>query len=682
MKQIPRIPKLTALPKPTLPLGQAALAFLLSAARLGGAHVPFGLGMISAAGAKLPGLFCLLGAAVGAWAFLDFQTALRYLASGILIFSVNTAFYDTKIYTRPFFRSLASVAATAVVQFLYLLERGAASLVVFALSLAVQALAADLFQSFFTRQPDPVRRRKGWLLLSGALCLALVPVQTVTGFSLGRALLSLPLLLSVSLYTPTQSAVVGFCAGLAAELVGAQPTALYGVLCGCGCAAACLLKPYRLPGALAYCLFAPLTAVLLGADGVLTCLWEAQGGAVLFLLLPRKLVPADAAEPSRHPAAPRRTPETSTPLKGQLEQSAAAFRDLYDCFFRGTSPAPPENPSVIFDHAAAQVCRSCVLCSSCWQQNYNTTYNAFNDACPHLLRRGQAQAQDFPLYFTSRCVHLQDFLSAVNTELRAFLLRRQYHQRLSQTRQMAQEQYAQLGDLLSGAAAAAEAMSTAHPLGYRIGSALRPREGGSVCGDQLAVFEVGSTVYLLLSDGMGSGENAHREAAMTVRLLQQFLKAGIDPAPALKTLNAALALRGESGGGFTTIDLLALNRSSGSGELYKYGAAPSYLKRSGSVSRFTASSLPAGLQTDSQTPAYTRLSLPGSSFFVMISDGIADENDDEWLQNLLAGWSGNDPSALTSLILSESRTRRGLQDDCAVLVLYLPGPEKGGRTQV
>ena len=134
MKQIPRIPKLTALPKPTLPLGQAALAFLLSAARLGGAHVPFGLGMISAAGAKLPGLFCLLGAAVGAWAFLDFQTALRYLASGILIFSVNTAFYDTKIYTRPFFRSLASVAATAVVQFLYLLERGAASLVVFALS--------------------------------------------------------------------------------------------------------------------------------------------------------------------------------------------------------------------------------------------------------------------------------------------------------------------------------------------------------------------------------------------------------------------------------------------------------------------------------------------------------------------------------------------------------------------
>ena len=69
-------------------------------------------------------------------------------------------------------------------------------------------------------------------------------------------------------------------------------------------------------------------------------------------------------------------------------------------------------------------------------------------------------------------------------------------------------------------------------------------------------------MYLLLSDGMGSGEAAHREAAMTVRLLRQFLEAGIEPGPALKTLNTALSLRGESGGGFTTIDLLALQRAS------------------------------------------------------------------------------------------------------------------------
>ena len=217
-------------------------------------------------------------------------------------------------------------------------------------------------------------------------------------------------------------------------------------------------------------------------------------------------------------------------------------------------------------------------------------------------------------------------------------------------------------------------------MGYRIGSSLRPKEGQQLCGDHLATFEVGSTLYLLLSDGMGSGESAHRESAMTARLLQQFLTAGIDPGPALKTLNGAMRLRSEDGGGFTTIDLLALQRTSGTATVYKYGAAPSYVKRTGSVSRITGQSLPAGLQGD--PPEVTRLHLPAGSYFVMISDGIADETNDEWLQNLLAGWQGRDVNALVSLILSESRTRKGLSDDCAVLILQLPMPGENEKTQV
>ena len=159
---------------------------------------------------------------------------------------------------------------------------------------------------------------------------------------------------------------------------------------------------------------------------------------------------------------------------------------------------------------------------------------------------------------------------------------------------------------------------------------------------------------------------------MTVRLLRQFLEAGIEPGPALKTLNTALSLRGESGGGFTTIDLLALQRASGQAALYKYGAAPSYPKRSGSVSRYTGQSLPAGLQAVREAPECTRLQLTAGSFFVMVSDA----GNDEWLQNLLAGWSGRDANALVSLILAESRGRKGLEDDCAVLVLHLSSGEK------
>ena len=356
---------------------------------------------------------------------------------------------------------------------------------------------------------------------------------------------------------------------------------------------------------------------------------------------------------------------------------AAALRALYDSFFRGTEPPAAENPSVLFNRAADRVCRNCVLREDCWQSHYTDTYNAFNDACPQLLRRGRAEPEDFPLHFATRCVHFPALLAAIDRETHDYLLRRQYRQRLEHAQRQAREQYACLSELLDGAQPAAQAASW-QPIGYRVSSTLRPREGNRLCGDQVDVFEVGASVYLLLCDGMGSGEEAHREAALTVRLLRQFLEAGIQPAPALKTLNTAMALRGQQGGGYSTIDLAELQREESVVSLFKYGAAPSYLKRGGTVRRICATDPPAGLSDTALPPDRLNLTVQAGDYLVLVSDGIADEKSDEWLLNLLAGWSGNGPDALTRLILSESRSRKGLVDDCAVVVLELP---RGGENR-
>ena len=192
-------------------------------------------------------------------------------------------------------------------------------------------------------------------------------------------------------------------------------------------------------------------------------------------------------------------------------------------------------------------------------------------------------------------------------------------------------------------------------------------------GDSAAHFETeDGTLCLLLSDGMGCGEAAQRESSMAVRLLERFLRAGIDAPPALKTLNSALSLRAESTDSFTTVDLLTLSLQTLEGELYKYGAAPSYLKRGGTVRRVTCSCLPAGLQEGSPPPEATHIKLSPGCFFVMLSDGVADSLDDEWLQNLLAGWEGHDPQQLVAAILADSMEKRGGTDDAGVLALYIP----------
>jgi stage II sporulation protein E len=205
---------------------------------------------------------------------------------------------------------------------------------------------------------------------------------------------------------------------------------------------------------------------------------------------------------------------------------------------------------------------------------------------------------------------------------------------------------------------------------------LRPKEGETVCGDTVVSFQTDQgTWFLLLADGMGSGEAARKESALTCRLLRQFLEAGIEPEAALKTLNSAMALRGAETGSFTTIDLCVFDPATGEAAFYKYGAAPSYLKKGGAVRRVTGASLPAGLRGAPAPPDITRVRLEPGGFVVMVSDGVADPTRDEWLQDLLAGWQGEDPQTLAGLILTESIHRERLQDDCGIQVLYRPVPD-------
>lgn len=367
-------------------------------------------------------------------------------------------------------------------------------------------------------------------------------------------------------------------------------------------------------------------------------------------------------------------------LRQRMRLSAQALRSLCDSF-GAPPPKKEENPAVIFDRAAEVVCRGCALREVCWNKEYISTFNAFNDATPALLERGRAEPGDFAAHFASRCIHFPQLLTAINTEVTALLLRRQYRRQLEQERERSRGQYAQLGELVAQAMAtpAAAAPPAGRELVHQVAMACAPKEGQRVCGDSVTWFRTGSMVYLLLSDGMGSGMEAQRESQMTLRLLEQFLKAGIDPETALKTLNAALNLRSEAQGGFTTIDLLAVDLSQRQARLYKYGAAPTYIKRQGAVRRLTGTTLPAGLQD--AAPSSAQFPLEENSFLLMVSDGIADSSSDQWLQDLLAGWQGDDPNVLVSLLLRESYHRRKGDDDRSAVCLFLPGGT-GGKKEV
>jgi stage II sporulation protein E len=495
----------------------------------------------------------------------------------------------------------------------------------------------------------------------------------IAGIDVGRTLVSAVVLATAWQRGKGSGMTAGLCAGLLMDLLADTGTLFFTAAYGFGgLLAGTRAGKNRFSAAGAYLcatflLLLPMTDPMGGP-----LLLESLLACPLFLLIPGR---AFGGKRLQRPQAEAQ-PAAMDKLKTRLSRAAAAFHDLYDSMGRGAPRDTDENPAIIFDRAAEKTCRSCALCQLCWKKEYISTFNALNDATPFLIERGRALPKDFPQYFADRCIHLPDFLSAINGELSAFLLRRQYRRQLEETRRNARGQYAQLGELLSATAVGlGETRMVAAQAGrpYRIGAALRPKEGENVCGDSVSSFETDAgTLCLLLSDGCGSGENARKESALTNRLLRQFLEAGIAPEAALKTLNAALALRSEETGSFSTIDLLTVVPGNGEASLYKYGAAPTYVKKSGSIRRITGSTLPAGLREAPAAPDVTRLTLEGGSYTVMVSDGVADALGDEWLQNLLAGWDGDDPQVLAGLVLQEAMKRGRLTDDCAAQVLYLP----------
>ena len=649
-----------------------ALAAVLSGAQVFGGYAPLALGLTAAAGPGVRGLSAFIGASAGAFLFLPFTHALRTFATAVLIFTANNAFFDLKLYRKRFFLPLMAAGMMLSVEFVYVLRDPAGEAANCLVCLLLTALGAMSGRALLA--PEEKEHPFAALFILLGVLMAFSSYETANGFAPGRIASMLVVLLAAFERSGAVSVPVAVCIGLAMDLTAgdggfthAAAYAFAAILVSVTC------RGNRVGSALWFVFSILCFALPMSAQIGLVLVYETLAATLLFLLIPPKFFRGRHLDTSE-------TARSDTALRKTLTESAAAMRDLYDSVAR-----PPkrteENPAAIFDRAAEKVCRGCALCSYCWEKEYQRTYTALNDATAALLRRGQGRGEDFPSYFSERCIHFSSFLSAVNGELRAYLLRRQYRRLLEDDRAKAASQYAQLSELMQSAAdGALRPVSTQPVHSYEVGLSLRPKRGERVSGDSAAHFETeDGTLCLLLSDGMGCGEAAQRESSMAVRLLERFLRAGIDAPPALKTLNSALSLRAESTDSFTTVDLLMLSLRTLEGELYKYGAAPSYLKRGGSVRRVTCSCLPAGLQEGSPPPEATHLRLSPGSFLVMVSDGVADSTDDEWLQNLLAGWEGENPQLLVSAILAESIGRRGETDDAGVMALYIPKDAAGAQ---
>lgn len=179
-------------------------------------------------------------------------------------------------------------------------------------------------------------------------------------------------------------------------------------------------------------------------------------------------------------------------------------------------------------------------------------------------------------------------------------------------------------------------------------------------GDRCMEFSgVGNKYYIILCDGMGTGPGAVQEGKTAGDLLRKLLGCGFPAEHALRSLNSICALRDRAGA--VTVDLAEIFLDTGKVNLYKWGAAASYLLGSDGAVKLGAVSPPPGLSVTEGREVRCGLTLRKGQALLLVSDGLEEE------QVLEGCKSPSSPAALAERLLKEAPC----EDDATIVTIQL-----------
>lgn len=204
------------------------------------------------------------------------------------------------------------------------------------------------------------------------------------------------------------------------------------------------------------------------------------------------------------------------------------------------------------------------------------------------------------------------------------------------------------------------------------GVARAARADSRVSGDNFSfLYPESGEVIMLLSDGMGSGEAACRESERVIELLEQFLEAGFKEEAAMRLINSMLVLRTENNM-FSTMDIAVLHLATGMCDFMKAGAAATFILRGDWMESISSTTLPAGMLSCVSYDTKQKKLYEGD-YVIMVSDGIAESDGEEFIAKALAGAEGRNPQEIANAILEAAMQRENYQprDDMTVLVAGL-----------
>lgn len=190
------------------------------------------------------------------------------------------------------------------------------------------------------------------------------------------------------------------------------------------------------------------------------------------------------------------------------------------------------------------------------------------------------------------------------------------------------------------------------------------------CGDTRQAVKISrDKIMFVLSDGMGSGQNAYSTANDIIMLIENFYKAGFDHTTILSTIGKLLSLRSKED--FSALDIAIIDTQTGDVDFIKQGGRESYLYDGVSVETVEGGALPIGIIEEAEPQIETRVLQP-SQLLIMNSDGVAEYLGKESMSELLSGIGAYNPQHIAEQVVENAKRICGQEkDDMTCMVIRL-----------
>lgn len=198
-----------------------------------------------------------------------------------------------------------------------------------------------------------------------------------------------------------------------------------------------------------------------------------------------------------------------------------------------------------------------------------------------------------------------------------------------------------------------------------------PAKPGELCGDHAEHFcDARGNFHLILCDGMGTGKAAALDGAMAASLTSRLVQAGFGGEQAARLVNVALELKSDEDSA-AALDVASVDLYTGQLQLFKAGAATSFLLRAGKVRCLTGGSLPVGI-LEGVVGGVHRITLYEDDLLVLCSDGALAAGED-WMAAQLEAFGGMAPGPLAEKLARAAAdcTAGRRPDDITVQVMRM-----------